>query len=461
MIKQPLVKRAFQAMTVATKTKNDFTTRVLPAKSVHLAFSSKLEQDGFVATGSDTEWIKESRAQLRMNNCVGIPTETVYGLAANALDEDAVHSIYRAKSRPSDNPLIVHVSSIHMLRALYHVPAGGDARRPFLGTDNAESEGLQVDADIQRKMQQAEQQDIDAGGSGVWPEIPGVYHEVIRRFWPGPLTIVLPRPACIPMAVLGGHGDTVAFRFPVHPVARAVISSCGLPLAAPSANASGRPSPTSAAHVLHDLKGRLPLIVDGGDCDVGVESTVLDAYSGNAYVDGQLSPCILRPGGVTFEQLCALGGVWTRTRVYKKDFVNKDLELNPTTPGMKYRHYAPSAPVHLLLPLAADTRGADAMQSRIDGLAEDIGRSGGGRLGVVAVRASSGSETTFSEPPGCQLVVHWVDDAKHLAHSIFALLRSLDEVEHVDAILVEGVEEADEGMAVMNRLTKAATSPTA
>ncbi|KAJ2848725.1 hypothetical protein J3B02_003899, partial [Coemansia erecta] len=184
-------------MTVATtKTIPEFTTRVLPAKAVKLEFTSKLEDDGFVATGADKQWIEESRIQLRMNNCVGIPTETVYGLAANALDESAVRSIYRAKSRPSDNPLIVHISSVHMLRSLYHLPAAeaeaeADTGRPFLGTDNAESEGHEM-REVETKMRQAELHDIQNGGDGVWPEIPRVYHDVIRKFWPGPLTLVLP-----------------------------------------------------------------------------------------------------------------------------------------------------------------------------------------------------------------------------------------------------------------------------
>ncbi|KAJ2776416.1 hypothetical protein GGI15_004853 [Coemansia interrupta] len=444
-------------MTIATAA-TDFTTRVVPAHDVQLTFSSQLDDGSFEAHGTDTQWIADSRKELRLNRCIGLPTETVYGLAANALDEDAVRSIYAAKSRPSDNPLIVHVSSMRMLRALYHLPASG-ATRPFLGTANAAPEdagaaGLAEPADMDARLRDAEDRDRAQGGDGVWPEIPRVYHEAIRRFWPGPLTIVLPRPQCIPMIVLGGHGDTVAFRFPAHPVARAAISACGLPLAAPSANASGRPSPTTAAHVLHDLHGRLPLIVDAGTCDVGVESTVLDAFSPNSRVDGQLSPCILRPGGVTFEQLAELAGPeWRRLRVYKRDFVSTELELNPTTPGMKYRHYAPSAPVYVLVPQAArtDAEMARIVQQQIDALASERGAR---RVGVVAVAAA---EHVFVAPPGCTLCVHRVADAKELAHGIFALLRSLDETEHVDAILVQGVGEANEGMAVMNRLTKAAS----
>ncbi|KAI9500361.1 DHBP synthase RibB-like alpha/beta domain-containing protein, partial [Coemansia spiralis] len=333
---------------------------------------------------------------LRANNCVAMPTETVYGLAANALDPRAVQSIYQAKQRPSDNPLIVHVSSIRMLRALYHIPR--------------------------------------------------VYHEVIRRFWPGPLTIVLPRPRCIPMEVLGGHGSTVAFRFPSHPVARAIIAASGLPVAAPSANASGRPSPTLAQHVLNDLDGRLPLIIDSGPCDVGVESTVLDAYSDAAVVSGALSPCILRPGGVTLEELQALGGVWANIRVYRRDFSSAEMEMHPTTPGMKYRHYSPTAPVYVVQASGEESTSA---QERLQGLVAQL-RAANKKVGAVVV----GSDGAGLGASGA--IVHRVGDAKALAHGIFACLRALDEA-RVDAIVVQGVSETNEGMAVMNRINKAAS----
>ncbi|KAJ1890184.1 hypothetical protein LPJ66_007629 [Kickxella alabastrina] len=449
-------------MTIATATAH-FATRTLPAYNVELTFSSTLDDGAFSATGSDTQWIAECCKELRRNRCVGLPTETVYGLAANALDAEAVSAIYAAKARPSDNPLIVHVSSMRMLRALYYLPpASSGATPPFLGTANAGPEGagagLAEPVAVASAMADAEARDREQGGDGVWPEIPRAYHAVIRRFWPGPLTLVLPRPACVPLAVLGGHGDTVAFRFPAHPVARAAISACGLPLAAPSANASGRPSPTAAAHVMHDLSGRLPLIVDAGACDVGVESTVLDAYSATAHVDGELAPCILRPGGVTYEDLRALGGMWQRLRVYRRDFTSAALELAPTTPGMKYRHYAPTAPVHVFVPGPQSEAISARMQAQIDTLA----LKGVRKVGVVAVAvaAAAGDDVpapAFVAPAGCELIVHCVGGARELAHSIFALLRELDEIEHVEAILVQGVVDANEGLAVMNRLTKAAS----
>ncbi|KAJ2631176.1 hypothetical protein H4R22_002159 [Coemansia sp. RSA 1290] len=422
-----------------------FDTKVLSAKATQLAFSSPLEDGAFTAHGDDT-WVSESREQLRANRCVAIPTETVYGLAANALDAQAARSIFETKGRPSDNPLIVHVSSIRMLRSLYHLPAHGDRQiaMPFLGTNNAALEGQH----LHTLLSDAEEADRRQGGDGVWPEIPRVYHDVIRRFWPGALTLIMPRPACIPMEVLGGHGSTVAVRFPSHPVARAVISACGLPLAAPSANASGRPSPTLAQHVLHDLDGRLPLIVDAGACDVGVESTVLDAYSANAYVSDTLSPCILRPGGVTYEDLRLMGGAFERLRVYRRDFTSAEMEANPTTPGMKYRHYSPNAPVFLYY--CSGSTG-DAAANQLDQMQQTLGRLSG-KVGIVTV----GNPGPF-KAPAVELVEIAVADAKELAHRIFALLRRLDEVDRVDAILVQGVDDANEGLAVMNRLGKAAS----
>ncbi|KAJ2608683.1 hypothetical protein GGF44_006357, partial [Coemansia sp. RSA 1694] len=308
-------------------------------------------------------------------------------------------------------------------------------------------------AALQQRLRAAEDADRRSGGDGVWPEIPRAYHAAIRRFWPGALTIVVPRPACIPLAVVGGghNAATVAVRLPSHPVARAIIAGCGLPLAAPSANASGRPSPTTAAHVIHDLGGRIPLVVDGGACAVGVESTVVDAHSATAHVGGCLSPCVLRPGGVTVEALRSLGGdAWgARLRVYRRDFASAALEAAPTTPGMKYRHYSPTAPVHVFATNNNNNQHV-AMQLAIERLARDEGKR---KIGVVAVQSAA----LFVAPGDCALVVHCVEDARDLARRIFALLRALDETDHVDAILVQGVDDKDEGLAVMNRLEKAAT----
>ncbi|KAJ2450240.1 hypothetical protein GGF42_004541 [Coemansia sp. RSA 2424] len=448
----------------STTPAEQFHTRVVEATDAELIdFPGGIEDGRFtISPGglpSVDSWIAASRHELRLNRSIAIPTETVYGLAANALDAGAVRAIFGAKGRPSDNPLIVHVSSVRMLRALYHLPpAQEDAETmPFLGTADLALEG----AALQQRLQEAEDADRRNGGDGVWPEIPRAYHAAIRRFWPGALTIVVPRPACIPLAVVGGgHNTTVAVRLPSHPVARAIIAGCGLPLAAPSANASGRPSPTTAAHVIHDLGGRIPLVVDGGACAVGVESTVVDAYSATAHIGDCLSPCVLRPGGVTVEALRSLGGdgdggdgdAWgARLRVYRKDFASAELEAAPTTPGMKYRHYSPTAPVHVFATNNNNNQQQQvAMQLAIERLARDEGRR---KIGVVAVQ----SPALFVAPDDCALVVHCVEDARDLARRIFALLRVLDETDHVDAILVQGVDDKDEGLAVMNRLEKAAT----
>ncbi|KAJ2900220.1 hypothetical protein IWW38_000640 [Coemansia aciculifera] len=412
----------------STRSTAAFDTRVVtaPTNSAIDFADDDISNDRFTAPPDNDEWLSASRHELRLNRCIAIPTETVYGLAANALDSSAVGMIYSAKGRPSDNPLIVHVSSVRMLRALYHL--------------TEEDPAFDLDSDWMR--QRLDKAQASSGGVE-WPEIPSVYHDPIRRFWPGALTIVVPRPACIPPAVVGGpHATTVAVRLPSHPVARAIIAFAGLPLAAPSANASGRPSPTTAAHVIHDLSGRIPLVIDGGACAVGVESTVVDAFSDIAYVGGQLSPCVLRPGGVTVEALRELGDVWGRLRVYRRDFASAELESAPTTPGMKYRHYSPTAPVHLL-----SATSDESMQSAIERLSREVGR-----LGVIAVSPLS----NFSSGD-CALVVRSVADARDMAKRIFALLRELDETEHVDAILVQGLDDRDEGLAVMNRLEKAAT----
>ncbi|GLC38584.1 hypothetical protein PLESTB_001742000 [Pleodorina starrii] len=250
--------------------------------------------------------IAKAAAALAAGEVVAIPTETVYGLAANALSASAVGKVYAAKNRPADNPLILHVSSLEMLASLY--PPG-------------------------------------------W-SLPPLYQALVRDLWPGPLTLLLPRSTLVPDTVTCGQ-PTMAVRMPAHPVALALIAACGFPLAAPSANSSGRPSPTLARHVLTDLGGRVPLILDGGACTCGVESTVLDGLRD--------PPAILRPGGVTREQLAAYPGL-ERLLVYRRDFVDPQLEAAPSTPGMKYRHYSPNARVLLLDPGDAPVAGGSDEQ---------------------------------------------------------------------------------------------------
>ena len=224
---------------------------------------------------------------LRRGGLAAIPTETVYGLAANALDDCAVRGIFRAKGRPADNPLIVHISDVSQWAPLVQ-------------------------------------------------EIPEEAKKLANAFWPGPLTIILPKSDLISSVVSGGL-DTVAVRMPSHPVARAIIDSAGVPLAAPSANTSGKPSPTTAQHVKDDMDGKIDCIVDAGPCSVGVESTVL-SLAGK-------KPRLLRPGGVTPEMLMQVLG-----DIDIDDAVFHQLAAGQTaaSPGMKYKHYAPSAQVTIL-----------------------------------------------------------------------------------------------------------------
>lgn len=231
--------------------------------------------------------LKCSAELLKNGEVVGIPTETVYGLAANALDENAVKKIYIAKGRPSDNPLIVHISDLSELAPLVE-------------------------------------------------EIPEKVKIMAEKFWPGPLTMIMKKSDKISDTVSGGL-STVAVRMPKSEYARAIIKSCGLPLAAPSANLSGSPSPTNAKYVFDDMDGRIPLIIDGGSSEIGVESTVI-TFAENP-------PRLLRPGGVTLEEMTELIG-----EINVDDAVLHKLADGATaaSPGMKYKHYAPNADITLI-----------------------------------------------------------------------------------------------------------------
>lgn len=236
---------------------------------------------------ADCDGINTAGALLQDGALVAIPTETVYGLAADAMNGKAVARIFEAKGRPADNPLIVHIADIADWEPLVtHIPAKAKA--------------------------------------------------LADAFWPGPLTIILPAAPCIPKEVTAGL-NTVAVRFPAHPVARAVIAAAACPLAAPSANRSGSPSPTTALRVMEDMNGRIAAVLDGGDCDVGVESTVIDMSAD--------TPRLLRPGGVTPDQLRAVLG-----DLVIDPAVTAALEAGATaaSPGMKYKHYAPKTRVVLV-----------------------------------------------------------------------------------------------------------------
>ncbi len=317
--------------------------------------------------------IKEAGAILRGGGLVAIPTETVYGLAGNALDSTVSAQIYRVKGRPSDNPLIVHIAAMEELPPLVE-------------------------------------------------EIPEAAKKLAEAFWPGPLTIIMRKSALVPKETTGGL-DTVAVRMPSHPAARAIIRAAGVPLAAPSANLSGLPSPTAFAHVCDDLSGRVAAIVNGGDCAVGVESTVITVTTA--------VPRVLRPGGVSVEQLRAvLGTVEIDPAVLEKPAENARV----SSPGMKYKHYAPKAEITIL-----------------DASLEDYIRLVNARPDAVAL-CFAGEEKWIrgrSVPYGRA----W--DALSQAHELFSALHTLDAI-GAKTVYARMPRKNGVGLAVYNRLIRAA-----
>ncbi len=325
--------------------------------------------------------IKTAGKLLKDGELVAIPTETVYGLAADALNGEAVANIFKAKGRPMDNPLIVHIADLS-----------------------------QVD-------------DLVAF-------VPPVLEDLAKAFWPGPLTVILEKSDLIPDEVSAGL-DTVAIRMPSHPVARAIIKAAGTPLAAPSANTSGMPSPTTAAHVLHDMDGKISAVVDGGPCEVGVESTVLTLCT--------RVPRILRPGRVTPEDLFDVLG-----DVDVDDAVLGQLAEGAVaaSPGMKYKHYAPKAEVYI-----------------VDGSAEGFAKYVNEK---VAERAADEAAVAALVFDGEESLVNCVtlpfgaeDDSLGQAEHLFDDLRRADEL-GVSDIYVRCPSAEGVGLAVMNRLLRAA-----
>lgn len=315
---------------------------------------------------------------LRAGGVIGMPTETVYGLAADALDPDAVARIFALKGRPADNPLIVHLASTR-------------------GLD-------QVVADVTP-----------------------LAIRLAHRFWPGPLTLVLEADVAVPVIATGGL-STVAVRVPDHPVASALLTAFGAPLAAPSANRSGRPSPTTAAHVVADLGDDLEVVLDGGACLVGVESTVVDVRG--------TTPVVLREGSITREDLeVALGRPSASSAAVTGLAASMDLAASPevaASPGTRYRHYTPRCEVELVAVGAGPARSAAR-------LAE------GRRVGLVATSAA---------PEGVIEVARYLD-APALAQQLYAALRDA-ELADVELLVVESVAEVGVGRAVMDRLRRAA-----
>lgn len=380
--------------------------------------------------------IEEAANHIRTSDVpVAFPTETVYGLGADATRSGAVHGIYKAKQRPADNPLIVHIDSLRMLERLLN-PA-----HPTIPKNS----------------------------------IPAIYQPLISRFWPGPLTIILPNPPGSPLArEVTSHLTTFGVRMPASPLARLLIHAVDRPLAAPSANASTKPSPTTAQHVLHDLQGRIDLILDGGPCGVGVESTVVDGLS--------TPPAILRPGGIGIEELRHCEG-WENVQVGYHDG-RPDVKEVPRAPGMKYRHYSPKARV-VLLESESDEK-AVARHVRKDLADSAVGAHTIGivrtrywkqGLGLLSQEEMQSTLTSLHSPfpsfvrfdlpikdvarPGTVTKgvfdCHLGTKLEAIARGLFSALRAMDDKD-VDVIYVEGISDrnGDLAAAVMNRLRKAA-----
>ncbi|AAS44352.1 MULTISPECIES: L-threonylcarbamoyladenylate synthase [Bacillus] len=319
--------------------------------------------------------LQEAAKLLRENEAIAFPTETVYGLGANAMNDEAIAKIFEAKGRPSDNPLIVHIGTKSQL-------------------------------------------------DGIVKEIPPVAEKLMEHFWPGPLTIILPRKEGISEKVTAGL-NTVGVRMPDHPVALALIEEANVPVAAPSANRSGRPSPTLASHVYEDLNEKIAGIVDGGATGVGVESTVIDCTSA--------VPTILRPGGITKEQLESVIGT------VSLDPALKDEKEKPKSPGMKYTHYAPKAPLSIV----------EGSREFIQRLADEK-KEEGFKVGVLTTE-----EYQHVYNADVVLSCGVRSDLASVATKLYDVLRTFDASE-VDVIFSESFPNEGIGNAIMNRLTKAA-----
>ncbi|WP_394238609.1 L-threonylcarbamoyladenylate synthase [Niallia oryzisoli] len=332
--------------------------------------------DKFVDNLENYPQIQQAADFLSKNEVVAFPTETVYGLGGNAKEDQAVNKIYEAKGRPSDNPLIIHIAEQSQL------------------TDFVE--------EISPKAQY-----------------------LMDRFWPGPLTIIFPLKKGFLSNKATAGLETVAVRMPDHPVAMAVLKQSGLPIAAPSANRSGKPSPTTALHVKEDLDGRIAGIVDGGPTGVGVESTVIDCTTA--------IPVILRPGGVTKEQLEEVIG-----EVHVDPALADEKEA-PKSPGMKYRHYAPDAPLYLV----------DGTREAIQRLVNEQRREGR-KVGVLTTKENEAyydADFVFACGERGRL--------ETVASSIYEALRSFNK-QDIELIYSEMFSNEGVGNAIMNRLMKAA-----
>lgn len=330
----------------------------------------------------DNESMKEAAGLIAAGELVAFPTETVYGLGADALHSQAAKKIYAAKGRPSDNPLIVHISKFEDLEMIAK-------------------------------------------------EVPQQARKLSDAFWPGPLTMIVWKNEKVPYETTGGM-DTVAVRMPNHPVALKLIEESGCLIAAPSANTSGKPSPTEASHVALDMDGRIPMILDGGAVGIGIESTIIDLT--------ETVPMILRPGYITKEMLEEVLG---EEVCIDPGIIALDSERKPKAPGMKYKHYAPKADLVLV-------------EGETDRVVEQINRltvakqSVGQVVGIIAT----------DETKGCYQADYVVSigaraDEDAIARHLYKILRDFDEL-NVDAIFSESFATPRIGQAIMNRLLKAA-----
>ncbi len=325
--------------------------------------------------------MNEAAELIRSGELVAFPTETVYGLGGNGLDPEAAKKIYAAKGRPSDNPLILHIGNKYQLR-------------------------------------------------GIVKRIPENAKKMIKTFWPGPLTLIFEKADCVPKETSGGL-ETVAVRMPSHKDANAFLKACALPVAAPSANLSGRPSPTKAAHVIEDMSGRISCILDAGEADIGVESTILDVSGAK--------PVLLRPGYITKAQLeTVIGPIDEDPAILAHNIIGHTNAVeHPKAPGMKYRHYAPKAPLTIVYGNEQD-------------VLEKIRKNADENTGILTV-----DEHLSYFQTGKVVSVGKHSDPDTVAHHLFDVLREFDTL-GVEKIYSEDFSDNDIGTAIMNRLLKAA-----
>ena len=330
-------------------------------------------------TGFEPADLEHAAEILKQDGLVAFPTETVYGLGGNGLCIDAARKIYEAKGRPSDNPLILHISKQEDLRTIVS-------------------------------------------------HIPDVAYPLMEMFWPGPMTLIFKKAESVPYDITGGL-DTVAVRMPGHEGARQLIEAAGVPIAAPSANTSGRPSPTTAAHVKEDLDGRIDMIIDGGTVGIGVESTIVDLT--------EELPVILRPGHITRDMLeKCIGDVRMDPGLTSQsDFVK------PKAPGMKYRHYAPKAEMTVY------EGQTELVIDKINSLAKEYKEE---EVGILATE-----ETISCYPYGQVISVGTRREAESIEQGLYGALRSFDH-KGVKVIFSESFPQEEKGEAIMNRLLKAA-----